>query len=170
MGSLNVSQAIRNPGQGYGFDTEVVIEPMEVLGDPVHFVDVRVQGEYTCTGEDRISVAANVAATVETRCSRCLEPVSAPISAAIDAVFVRKPDPDDPDLYSYEASTVELTDAVRDALLLELPMRMLCSEDCRGLCPVCGVNLNRNTCTCQEGAEVMNPFSALKNIVLNEEV
>ena len=64
---------------------------------------------------------------------------------------------------------IELTDAVRDALLLNMPMRVLCREDCRGICPRCGINLNKGPCTCQEGAEVINPFSALKNIVLNDE-
>ena len=115
------------------------------------------------------AVKAEVTAQADTRCSRCLEPVRIPVKAEVDALFDRNPDPEDPDLYSYEASTVELTDAIRDALLLELPLRILCSEDCKGLCPVCGINLNQSTCTCQEGAEVINPFSALKNIVLNDE-
>lgn len=166
---LDVSRALKNPGQLFPFEAEVEIEPMEVLSDPVHFVDVRVEGEYLCTGDNRISLKAEVESQLDTRCSRCLEPVRIPVNAAVDAIFDRQPDPEDPDLYSFEASTVKLTDAVRDALLLEMPMRILCKEDCRGLCPVCGINLNKDTCTCQEGAEVMNPFSALKSIVLNDE-
>jgi uncharacterized protein len=166
---LDVSRALKNPGQVFPFEATVEIDEMEVLSDPVHFVDVRVEGEYLCTGDNRISLKAEVDAQLDTRCSRCLEPVRIPMNASVDAVYDRQPDPEDPDLYSFEASTVELTDAVRDALLLEMPMRILCKEDCRGLCPVCGINLNNGTCTCQEGAEVMNPFSALKNIVLNDE-
>ena len=167
--ALDVGNALKNPGQVFPFEAEVEIAPMEVLSDPVHFVDVRVEGEYLCPGDNRISVKAEVSAQADTRCSRCLEPVSFPMTAELDAVYDRRPDPEDPDLYSFEASTIELTDAVRDALLLELPMRSLCSEDCRGLCPVCGINLNKGTCTCQEGAEVTNPFSALKAIVQNIE-
>ena len=167
--SLDVSKALKNPGQLYPFAERVTLEAMDVLSDPVRFADIRVQGEYLCTGDDRISLKAEVSADAETRCSRCLEPVSVPVKAGLDVVYDRQPDPGDPDLYSFEASTIELTDAVRDALLLELPMRILCAEDCRGLCPVCGINLNKGSCTCQEGAEVLNPFSALKNIVLNDE-
>ena len=166
---LDVSRALKNPGQVFPFEAEIEIAPMEVLSDPVHFVDVRAEGEYLCPGDNRISVKAEVSARAETRCSRCLEPICVAVRATVDAVYDRQPDPEDPDLYSFEASTIELTDAVRDALLLELPMRSLCSEDCRGLCPVCGINLNKGTCTCQEGAEVMNPFSALKSIVLKDE-
>lgn len=169
MGTLNVAQAIKNPGQAYPFEAAVTLEPMEVLGDTVAFQDIRAEGEYLSTGDQHVSLKAKVTAKAETRCSRCLEPVTIPIAANVDADFDRQPDPEDPDLYSFEASTIELTDAVRDALLLELPLRILCSEDCKGLCPVCGINLNKGTCTCQEGAEVMNPFSALKNIVLNDE-
>ena len=166
---MDVSRALKNPGQVFPFEAEIEIAPMEVLSDPVHFVDVRAEGEYLCPGDNRISVKAEVSARAETRCSRCLEPISVAVRATVDAVYDRQPDPEDPDLYSFEASTIELTDAVRDALLLELPMRNLCSEDCRGLCPVCGINLNKGTCTCQEGAEVMNPFSALKDYVLKDE-
>ena len=166
---LDVSKALKNPGQIFPFEAEVEIEEMEVLSDPVHFVDVRVEGEYLCAGDNRISLKARVSAQADTRCSRCLEPVRIPVNAEVDAIFDRQPDPEDPDLYSFEASTVELTDPVRDALVLELPMRVLCSPECKGLCPVCGINLNKDTCTCQEGAEVVNPFSALKNIVLNDE-
>ena len=60
-------------------------------------------------------------------------------------------------------------EAVRACVLLEVPAKVLCREDCKGLCPVCGANLNHGTCTCQEGAEVTNPFSALKSIVLKDE-
>ena len=166
---LDVSRALKNPGQVFPFEATVEIDEMEVLSDPVHFVDVRVEGEYLCTGDNRISLKAEVDAQLDTRCSRCLEPIRIPMNASVDAVYDRQPDPEDPDLYSFEASTVELTDAVRDALLLELPLQVFCSPDCKGLCPVCGINLNKGTCTCQEGAEVMNPFSALKSIVLNDE-
>ena len=166
---MDVSRALKSPGQVFPFEATVEIEPLEYLADPLEFHEVRVRGELLGAGNDRVSLRAEVEATADTRCSRCLEPVSFPMKAEMDAVYDRQPDPEDPDLYSFEASTIELTDSVRDALLLNMPMRVLCREDCRGLCPVCGINLNKGTCTCQEGAEVTNPFSALKNIVLNDE-
>ena len=165
---LDASKALRYPGQEYPFEAEVSIEDMEFAGDPISFRDVSVRGEMVGAGEE-VSVRAEVNATLESRCVRCLEKVTMPLSAKIDAVFARKPDLDDPDLYCFEASTIELTDAVRDALIMELPMMILCKEDCKGLCPVCGVNRNVESCTCQEGGEVTNPFAALKAIVQNDE-
>ena len=165
---LDVSKALSFPGQVYRFEAAPEIEEMEVLNDPVSFEDVTVKGEFFGSGE-RISVRGKVDASVTSRCAKCLEPVTISIEAEMDAQFVRVLDPEDPDLYAFEGSKADLTDAVRDALLLELPYRFLCSEDCKGLCSGCGVNLNLGTCTCQEGGEVINPFSALKAFVQNNE-
>ena len=165
---LDVSKALKYPGQVYPFELGVEIEEMEVLSDPVAFSNVAVQGEFFGAGE-RVSIRGEITSTVTSRCAKCLEPVELKLNAEMDAQYARQIDPEDPDLYSFEGSKADLTDAVRDALLLELPYRFLCSEDCKGLCPQCGVNLNLGSCTCQEGAEVTNPFSALKALVQNNE-
>ena len=144
--TLNVSNALKHPGQVYPFEAALELEEMEVLSDIVRFEEIHAEGEYFFA-EEKLSLKANVDAFVCTRCSKCLEDVRQPIRAKADAVFTRQPDPDDPDLYSFEASTLELTVAVRDALLLDLPIRFLCSEDCKGLCPQCVVNLNNGSCT-----------------------
>lgn len=165
---LDASNALHYPGQEYPFETEVPIEDMEFVGDPIHFEDVKVRGVMVGTGE-RVSIRAEVDTTLATRCSRCLEDVNLPLSAEVDAVFARTVDPDDPDLYVFEASSVDLTDAVRDALIMEIPMMVLCKEDCKGLCPTCGANRNKVSCTCQKGDEIANPFAALKEFVHNDE-
>ena len=167
--ALDVGMALKNPGQVYPFRSTVDLPQMEVLGDPVRFEEICVEGEYFCTGDQRISLRAEAAATALSRCSRCLEPVQVKVRATIDALYAKQPDPANPDLYGFEAHTLELEDTVKDALLLELPMQFFCRPDCKGLCPVCGINLNHGTCTCQEGNVVTGPFSALKNIVLNNE-
>ena len=167
--ALNVSQALRNPGQQYPFEARVALPDMEIFSDTVSFEDVRASGEYLATDDGRISVRATASASVRAHCSRCLEEVVTPVEAEIDAVYSRVPDPEDPDLYGFEGYSLDLTDAVKDAVLLELPMCFICKPDCKGLCPVCGANRNKVACTCQEGGNTTNPFSALKNIVLNNE-
>ncbi len=161
--------ALKNPGQVYPFRSTVELSEMEVLGDPLRFEDIRVEGEFFCAGNDRISLRAQASATAVSRCSRCLDPVRVPVRAGVDALYAKQPDPGDPDLYVFEAHALALEDAVKDALLLELPLQLFCRPDCKGLCPVCGINLNHGTCTCQEGKVVTGPFSALKNVVLNNE-
>ena len=165
--TLKVLNALKNPGQEYPFTADAQIEEMEVFGDPVLFTDVAVEGIFVGTGET-VSIDATATATVTSRCARCLDEVSMPITAEIHAEFTREPDPEDPDQYCFEASELELTDAIKDALLLELPMRFVCSEDCKGLCSQCGTNLNTGTCSCQK-EDLMNPFAALRSIVENNE-
>ena len=92
-----------------------------------------------------------------------------PQNAQIDALFAREPDPEDPDQFPLEGYKIETNDVAREALLLELPMRFLCSEDCKGICPVCGTNRNIAPCTCQEGGERQNPFSALSKLLTEDE-
>ena len=67
-----------------------------------------------------------------------------------------------------EGHEVELDDIVREQIYLSLPMKSLCREDCSGLCPMCGVNLNKERCECQRG-EGHSGFSKLKALKLNGE-
>ena len=167
--TLDVGRALKNPGQVYPFQASVELPEMEVLSDPVRFEGIRAEGEFFCTGDHRVSLRAQVGATAHSRCCRCLEPVQVPVEARVDAIFAKELDPDDPDLYAFEGNVVSLEEPVKDALLLELPLQFFCKPDCKGLCPVCGVNLNQETCSCQEGNVVTGPFSALKDYVLNNE-
>ena len=61
---------------------------------------------------------------------------------------------------------LDITDDVREEALLLLPMNLLCSPDCRGLCPQCGANLNRETCSCTAEPDQDSPWSALDQLQL----
>jgi uncharacterized protein len=63
----------------------------------------------------------------------------------------------------YEGDGVELEDIVREQILLMLPLQWVCSEDCKGICPVCGQNRNSSACACKE-VPVDDRWSALRNI------
>ena len=166
---ISVSGALKNPGQSYPFQAETAISELEVQGDPLRFENIVVKGE--CIGaEDSVNVVAEITAVAHACCSRCLEPMTLPITATVNENFVRTPDPEDPDQYELLGHQIDLDPLVKDALLLEIPIRFLCSEDCKGLCPVCGVNRNLVSCTCHEGVEKENPFSALKAMLNHEEV
>lgn len=167
---LDISRALKDQGQPYAFSAEVTLPATEVMGDVIRFKDVNVRGEYV-GAEESVSVTGDVAAKVLTRCSLCLADVEYPIETRLNAVFLRQVPQDDPDIYPMEGYLADIDKAVSDALLLELPIRVLCREDCKGLCPVCGVNRNVERCICQEGGEMLNPFSALSEMLSkNEEV
>jgi uncharacterized protein len=95
----------------------------------------------------------------ELLCARCVEPVPTPLSASFDLIFrpqAADADPgeraitlDETEIGYYEESGLSLEDVVREQVLLSLPSRTLCKEDCKGLCPRCGQNLNLETCNCK---------------------
>ena len=99
----------------------------------------------------------------ELLCARCVEPVPVPLSAEFDLIF-RPQDADadareraitldETEIGYYEESGLLLEDVVREQVLLSLPTRTLCKEDCKGLCPRCGQNLNLETCSCKSTSD-----------------
>jgi uncharacterized protein len=120
-----------------------------------------------------IHVKSRVETRVELLCARCLEPFFRGLNSEFSTVL--KPRPNFPlaeerelnreDLESdfYEGEEINLTSFVQDQVLLTLPQKALCREECRGLCPQCGKNLNREVCQCPTA--LMDPrFQALKNL------
>ena len=117
-----------------------------VLTDPV-----RVAGRLQAAGEGRFYWHGSLGTRMAGQCRRCLAAVSVPVEATIDALFSHDPDAlEDPSSYGLapEATEIDLRPAVREELLLAVPRWVVCREDCRGLCPRCGKDLNAGPCDC----------------------
>jgi len=113
-----------------------------------------------------IRAKGRVLAPYETFCARCLKPVSAAVDKRFDEGFVELGGlraREAGDLYTYSEKEVDLADMLRDAVLLDLPIRHLCSEGCKALCPRCGKDLNEGPCGCGQDARdaADGPFGAL---------
>jgi len=96
-------------------------------------------------------------------CVRCLENFEYPLSFPFHLTFVEGERPQagetqlqagDCDLYPHADGKVDLTSIAREQIYLQLPLKPVCSEGCRGLCPACGVDLNRGTCHCSAQSNV----------------
>lgn len=116
---------------------------------------VRVGGRLQATGEGRFYWHGSLHAVVAGECRRCLTPVTVPVEADIGVLFTQDA-VDDPDAYALppHATEVDLRPAVRDELALAAPGFMVCREDCRGLCPRCGKDLNAGPCGCGPAADL----------------
>jgi uncharacterized protein len=137
-----------------------------------------VQGKIQLTRLGRqVRAVGKVQAQVELQCGRCLEPFVTTIEAPLDELFKQTidvvsgaPVPTEPGESEDEAFPIDqnhildLTEPVRQALLVSLPMRPLCKDDCRGLCPTCGTNWNVATCDCPT-EEVDPRFAALSELL-----
>ncbi len=114
--------------------------------------------------------------TIIDNCSRCLEGVEVPIGYSIEGFLVKEDfDEDsfeDDDAFIYDGQDLDIIDIVEQTLDFEMPARVLCNEDCIGLCQGCGANLNKEACSCNESAnneENIDPrFAKLKDIFKND--
>lgn len=107
----------------------------------------------------KVRLAGRVTATLECDCSRCLEPFAVPVDAAFDEMFLpsdantaggsEEVREDDMGVSFYKDDVLDLGELMREQFYLALPMKPLCQDDCKGLCPICGINWNRETCQCK---------------------
>lgn len=109
-----------------------------------------------------------IESTIAARCVRCLEDFDVRISTELHYLVAPRDsgqdEAEDVDVTTYEGEEVDLGPLIREQILLSLPTTPICKEDCRGLCPRCGANLNRETCNCpaSEGDPRMAIFRNLR--------
>jgi uncharacterized protein len=159
---INLDEIDKDGPQSYSRTLEV--SPLELAGDeivnlgPVS-ITANVQkgsqpGEYLVEGSARF--------TADLTCSRCLEPYPFASTSPFHLRFQPRPDipqgddeeieiaPDELDVEFYSDRSISLRDLALEQIQLSIPMKPLCTEACLGLCPTCGANRNRETCTCEE--------------------
>ena len=99
---------------------------------------------------EAVSGGVMVSGTIEAdwlgECRRCLGPATGHLTTAVRELY--EPGSDGEETYPLEGDRLDLAPLARDAVLLELPQAALCGEQCRGLCPTCGADLNQGDCGC----------------------
>jgi len=120
-----------------------------------------------------IRLNGELSTSLAMECARCLEPVVLEVKRDFDLLY-RPLGVDagraelsvtraEAEISYYQGEGLLLEDALREQVLLAVPLKAICRQDCRGLCPQCGANLNREQCSCAEPAEDPR-WSALKDI------
>ena len=109
-------------------------------------------------GNEAFGVSGKPATELEVECSRCVEPFRVPVDATFDLRYMpqaantgegeREVGEEDLTTAFYRDGMLDLVDLLREQFMLALPMKPLCTEACRGLCPQCGTNLNKTQCGC----------------------
>lgn len=121
-------------------------------------------------GEVRVS--GHLSVSMEADCDRCLEPARFPVDGDFELYY--RPvaegygeevalDESEAQMGFYEGDGIELNDALREYVLLALPIKRICSENCKGICPVCGRNRNLSECDCHAEA-VDDRWAALRKL------
>jgi uncharacterized protein len=130
----------------------------------------------TRAGEE-ILVRGTVKAEVQFECDRCLSEMVVPVTQSFDLLYLPAHQPgnageeheltdDDLSIVYYQGHVLNLDDLVREQVELTLPMTRICKEECKGLCPECGANLNEGQCACTD-ASIDPRWAALKGLKNN---
>ena len=159
---LSIHQASKQLGEVFPYAWQGPLEEQTYGGRVLRFVgDATLRGTVTGDGEG-YTVTGDAMVTIADRCARCNEAFERPFAFSFEDRFVRASlREEDDETYPYEGEAIDLTQAFMDELFLQLPMVSLCKPGCKGLCPVCGVDLNRFRCGCAEKTR-NSAFDALK--------
>ena len=161
--------------EGLDFD---VLKPKEHFdldyADIVLTDDVKAQGKLEKSGET-ILCHGSLQTKLSANCTRCLKVFSFAVNARLSVNFVprvesKKPVDEielsgmDVEEEFYDESQIDLSNPSRDLILLSLSQVMLCRENCLGLCPECGTNLNDNKCDCKPEGPSDPRFAVLQQL------
>ena len=144
-------------------------DPFYFDGDNISYDEnVIVDGRITLDDEI-IILKANIKTRLKLTCSRCLETFIYPIDIDIEERFTNNNQKADDEIVFVKSDTLDITEIVENAIISSLPIKRLCSENCKGLCQVCGANLNKEACSCQN-EDVDIRLAGLQALLNNKEV
>ena len=127
-------------------------DPVWQEGDPKPDTGVKVTGRLSATGTGQFYWHGRISGEITTDCRRCLKEAHGRVEDESHIIYA-EPDEtteDDPDVYPIDAGAneLDLRPAIREEWLLAQPRYVLCRDDCKGLCPRCGADLNDGPCDC----------------------
>lgn len=169
---LNID-SLQNKEKSYlDFNLSETLEKLDVFGVDYRLASpIRLQGRVSRTGRSYL-MKARASFVCITNCARCLTDVDLPVEYDIEAYLMRgsydEDDYEDSDVFDIGTGEVDLISIIESTVGLNMPQRTLCSEDCKGICSGCGVDLNTTDCKCEDSIDVddIDPrFAKLKELL-----
>ena len=164
---LNLREIIEVPGGKVPFDCDISSDNLDfdsVAGyeSPLHASGLvfneagvlHLQGEVTA---DMLCI-----------CDRCGEEFESVKTTRLDAVIAEEESDENPELFILDGDEIDLDDIVSSCFILDMETKFLCSEDCKGICSGCGVNLNYGTCQCRKQTDPR--FAVLEQLLDKEQI
>ena len=160
---VNVSDIIKTEGAAVDINFDGDLPELREYDTSVEFKPsfkftgriVNLGGLLKLSGDLHYEFSAN--------CLRCLKQVDTVSDIKVEESFVEVSKSDDVEAYTFEGNVVDIAKPLIDNIILALPMKTICSEDCKGLCKTCGTNLNIKNCNCDERETVDPRMEILKD-------
>jgi uncharacterized protein len=131
-----------------------------------------VKGKIRRSGNE-VFVNGHIETRAQVECDRCLQPVEAPVSADFELEYITGSEYESSDVAElteaamsvsvFNGEAIDVDEIVKEQILLAVPTRMLCREDCKGICPQCGIDKNTGECKCVTD-DIDPRWAALKNL------
>lgn len=157
----DVSTIVNTEGAQVALDG--CLDAVEIAPD-VEVVAARICGNIACTGGVLV-LSAKVSAEVKTSCARCLKEITLPLTFDFGETLVlsgQETDADADSVIFFEGKEIDVGEIAINNILLNISSKYLCSDECRGICPKCGKNLNDGDCDC-DFFEIDPRWEKLKN-------
>ena len=163
---LDLEPIFNNEGLSKSFDYELDLKDESFDGEFPFTSSAAVKGSVkNHTGI--VELDADVSLTLSVSCARCAKPLDYPVDIGLNhTLVVNVNDENNDELIVIDDYRFDLDRLVTEDIFLSLPSKFLCSEDCKGLCPTCGKDLNEGTCSCQK--EVDPRWAALTQLLDND--
>lgn len=171
MLKVSVKSLLTDPSAIIPFQADVTPEPVMMDGEEVLFLGpCRMNGVFKHIGGGVIRYSGTMDTEVRMACSRCMKETDLPLHTQMEQRFTSDRQQEsymDDDIEVYQNDTIDLTELLTAEINLAIPMKVLCKEDCKGLCPICGKDLNEGPCDCQD--DNIDPrWDALKSLLQKE--
>ncbi|WP_058486331.1 YceD family protein [Defluviitalea phaphyphila] len=159
---LNISKIMKIPDATMKLSFEENINFIESKAEKIKLVSpIKFKGELISDGK-MLYLNGDVNTVLELHCDRCTKPVPTSLSIRIEEKFGSYEN-DEEEIHIISGNEIDLTPILINAILLNIPMKVVCSEECKGICPQCGKNLNEDTCDCKEEV-VDSRFAVLRTL------
>jgi uncharacterized protein len=145
-------------------------DPVWQQGDPVPASPLRVTGRLSSAGSGRFYWHGRLAGDVTLSCRRCLADATVHVADESHVIFAEagSDESEDPDVYVLDerSNHIDLRPVVREQWILNVPAYALCRDECKGICPNCGKDLNEGPCGCPEARD--SRWDALRKVQTNQ--
>ena len=160
---INIASVLRNDGASKEFSGNVELGNLDYMGSTLSFKEpLAVNGKVYSIG-GALEISAEITGEYSTVCSRCGQPVEGKLTAELFESIDSDLSEIDEECITVSGNVIDISGSIDACIFEELPMQPLCKEDCKGLCPVCGIDLNKNECNCDD--TVYDPrFAIFRNL------
>ncbi len=147
---LDLKEIIHTPGASRAFDYRLDLSQVELFGEKPFDQPIRVSGTVRNMA-GALQLEGQAESQMDSRCDRCLKPITVDLKVPVTTLLAEElEDEENDEIVLLEKGELDLDEIFTTACILAVDGKHLCSEECKGLCPTCGADLNKGPCGCKK--------------------